>query len=194
MKKQNIKTGLLIAGVLALAVIASCSLTSCSKKGGENPVAGNDIPGLPPDPGEEGKKTLEGINSNNDKWGLRDDIERFIAIEHKDAPIENREVLSQYAKIVQDSIRDSKDKEKSREHAQELSKNIDCLVYIFGSVDEVIKFRNNLSQNILNTDERKNAFEKEAESHLGGQVWFSTPDSELASVCKFNQSKTSTSK
>src|SRR3989344_8426243 len=37
-----------------------------------------DIPDLPPDPGEAGKATIEGIDSDND--GVRDDIQRYVGL------------------------------------------------------------------------------------------------------------------
>ena len=39
--------------------------------------------GLPPDPGEAGKATLEGIDSDQD--GIRDDIQRYIALTYPDS-------------------------------------------------------------------------------------------------------------
>jgi len=57
------------------------SFNSCAKKPASNDVLHADRnfkfpPGFPPDPGEAGKKTLEGIDSDHD--GLRDDVQRWI--------------------------------------------------------------------------------------------------------------------
>jgi hypothetical protein len=48
--------------------------------------------GLPPDPGEAGKATIEGIDSDQD--GLRDDIQRYIALTYPDSE-KTREALRQ---------------------------------------------------------------------------------------------------
>ncbi len=49
---------------------------------------------LPPDPGEAGKQTLEGIDSDND--GVRDDVQRYIRLTYSESA-RTRAVLSQYA-------------------------------------------------------------------------------------------------
>ncbi|MEP7162458.1 MAG: hypothetical protein ABI747_01705 [Candidatus Moraniibacteriota bacterium] len=61
-----------------------------------------DIPqyalGLPPDPGEAGKATVAGIDSNGN--GVRDDVERWIAFNYP-ASAKGRAALMQYARAYQ---------------------------------------------------------------------------------------------
>ena len=62
------KVLLTVAAFAVLLIGAACGLTGCSGEGGgTNPPAGGDVvKGLPPDPGEAGKATLAGIDSDND--------------------------------------------------------------------------------------------------------------------------------
>ncbi|MCJ2544664.1 hypothetical protein [Thermostichus vulcanus] len=56
------------------------------------------FPNLPPDPGEEGKRTLEGIDADGD--GVRDDVQRAIyRLEPRDE--RKRRAMLQYAKALQ---------------------------------------------------------------------------------------------
>lgn len=59
-------------------IFISLSLTACGSGGGSSDTSTT----LPPDPGEAGMVTLEGIDSDND--GVRDDIQRWIALENDD--------------------------------------------------------------------------------------------------------------
>ncbi len=66
------------------------------------PVPATDVPvTLPPDPGEAGKATLVGIDSNND--GVRDDLEREIVYMYPQNE-EIRRVLRAEVKKIQDVI------------------------------------------------------------------------------------------
>ncbi len=57
--------------------------------------------GLPTDPGEEGKLTIAGIDSDND--GLRDDVQRWIALNSSNSTVTTA-VLSQFGKAEQAGI------------------------------------------------------------------------------------------
>jgi hypothetical protein len=83
-------------------------IIGCEGKGGSSNKGGGDgiyalYPDLPPDPGSEGKKTLEGIDSNNN--GVRDDVEIEI---HRQLPelekAEQRAALMQEAKTLQKAL------------------------------------------------------------------------------------------
>ena len=71
------------------------------------PGGGNE---LPPDPGEAGKTTLEGIDSDGD--GLRDDIQRYIALTYPDSQ-KTRAALRQAAIALQKIILESPDEESA---------------------------------------------------------------------------------
>ena len=55
--------------------------------------------GLPPNPGEEGKLTIEGIDSDND--GVRDDVQIAITIKYPSNNDETKSALTQLAKALQ---------------------------------------------------------------------------------------------
>jgi PKD repeat protein len=63
------------------------------------------------DPGEEGRKTILGVDSDND--GIRDDIQRWINYDSKGSE-QVRGMLRKIAKNWQDNIVDVDDKIKSR--------------------------------------------------------------------------------
>lgn len=56
---------------------------------------------LPPDPGEEGELTLEGIDSDND--GVRDDVQRWIALESGESE-EVQSALHRRAALLQQTF------------------------------------------------------------------------------------------
>ena len=61
---------------------------------------------LPPDPGEAGKATLEGIDSDRD--GVRDDVQRYIHLTYpNDEP--TIEILTDHARLLQESILETYD-------------------------------------------------------------------------------------
>ena len=68
---------------------------------------------LPPDPGEAGKRTIEGIDSDGD--GVRDDVQRFIA-EHWGQSERAVKVLTKIAKAKQGAVQmgDSVTREEAR--------------------------------------------------------------------------------
>ena len=91
-----------------------------------------DIPViLPPDPGEAGKLTLEGIDSNND--GVRDDLEREIVYMYPQNE-EVRRVLRAMVKKEQDITATVGDHEHFKELAIAYLSFWDCYDYlVFGS-------------------------------------------------------------
>jgi len=175
--------------VLAVIFVASCGLTGC-RSNGENRsnssapanTGTTGIPGIPPDPGEAGKATLAGIDSDND--GVRDDIQRYIAITYPDSE-KTREALSQYAKVIQNALLDASDKENSIQHAEESDKSQSCLWYVFGSVDAYGKVLDNLMPIVLNTDGRNYAYFT-YNDQLGGQVFIDVPYDQRAAACNFD--------
>lgn len=83
--------------------------------------------GLPKDPGEAGKSTLEGIDSDND--GVRDDLQRYMAFKYfKD--VKFRAFLTLYAKALQQSLIDAEDKMLSIQHSKEIKRLRKCKIYM----------------------------------------------------------------
>jgi len=181
MNKQKKIVGAL--ATLVVLVLAFYVLIGCRSNGGSNATtSATGISGLPPDPGEAGKATLAGIDSDHD--GVRDDVQRYIAMTYPNSA-KNRAALTQVAKVMQTALLDANDKEKSILHAEESDKAQDCLDYVFGSVNAYGKALDDLQPVILNTDVRNKAYFT-YDDHLGGQVFTGTPYDQRAAACNFN--------
>lgn len=176
------------AGVLVVLVLVSCGLTGCklpwSKGGNQSDSAVTntntaEIPGLPPDPGEAGKATLAGIDSDND--GVRDDVQRYIAMTYRDSA-KTRAVLTQYAKQMQGALLDASSKELSIKHADEYSKVSECGESILG-FDMSYKAEKDIKPIILNTDARNKAYFT-YDDQLGGEVF--SLNNQGISACNFD--------
>lgn len=87
----------LIFVTVILLMIAGCGGSDAPSSADQEPVYGH----LPPDPGEAGKVTLEGIDSDND--GVRDDLQIAIYKRYPDNP-EARAALEQNAKALQAAV------------------------------------------------------------------------------------------
>lgn len=95
-----------------------------------NPDKGfNFPPGFPPDPGEAGKKTLEGIDSDHD--GLRDDLQRWIYARFPN-DAKKRAALKQMAIYFQKKITFQNTHEEMMEIKKRSHKAIECLEETFG--------------------------------------------------------------
>src|SRR5688572_12980807 len=119
-----------LCGILLLvAILAACVRTPASYAENINtPIA--DISGLPPDPSDAGKVTIEGIDSDHD--GVRDDVQRFIAGAYPDSP-KIQLLLTYVAKNKLSALRDANDTALSRQHALEAARLIDCMSDVLGS-------------------------------------------------------------
>ncbi len=141
---------------------------------------------LPPDPGEAGKATLLGIDSDND--GVRDDIQRYIALTYP-ASAKTRAALRQYAKATNDALEESDDKRKSINNSYKMDRSQECLYFIFrekeGSARPAYKIRRKLDARILNTAERTSIF-LDFDGQLGGEVFTTTPGKLIYRSCEFD--------
>ncbi len=144
---------------------------------------------LPPDPGEEGKTTLLGIDSNNN--GVRDDVEIWIYTTY-DKPIE-RAVFMQNAKAYQVVIAEP---EKALENRPILQKASGCESYWrFMAKDqnrsfyleEYRDYDEEMKPVQFNTAKRFLAYEK-YNHNLSGGVYDTLPLDELEAQCDFNTS------
>jgi hypothetical protein len=134
---------------------------------------------VPPDPGEAGKATLAGIDSDGD--GVRDDIQRYIVFSYQNSEKTRAVLLMQYAKSAQMSLLDADNKEASIQHTLSLQRAIECLYYIRPDDAEIVG--GELYAQILNTDERSRAWIK-AGQHVSGQVF--TISDDFKSTCDFD--------
>lgn len=141
-----------------------------------------DPPGddLLPDPGEAGKMTLEGIDSDQD--GLRDDIQRYIALTYPGSQ-KTRAALRQFALSLNKTILESPDVESALLNTELEARAQDCLWYIHSN--NSIRMSDLLMAEYLNTLERSKAY-LEYNSKLGGQVFGGKDFDEFKSSCAFD--------
>lgn len=109
-----------------------------------------------PDPGEEGKKTLAGIDS--DKDGIRDDIQIWINSKFpiSSLPSTNK-ALKQMAKYEQLALIHHTDKELAKEYKDKNSLALYCLMWV-KDLNEVNRMTKELDKILYNTSERIKAF------------------------------------
>ncbi len=112
---------------------------------------------LPPDPGAEADKTVQGIDANNN--GIRDDVELAVFKAYSKSA-KTRAVLLQYALVLQmETSLSILSEETATAVAEEDSRSYDCIGEIVPiSNDDIqkIKAHRNFIENIqLNTTERK---------------------------------------
>ena len=141
--------------------------------------AGNKdlLASLPPDPGEAGKATLEGIDSDND--GVRDDVQRWIAISYPNSQ-KTREALRQQAIALQKFLVDSADPNLSFGNAISNNDAVTCLAYIR---DDFYNISDELLAVFLNTAQRSRAY-LQADAHLSGRGFRSQSDRKKS--CSFD--------
>jgi hypothetical protein len=80
-------------------------------------------PGFPPDPGEEGKQTTDGIDADRD--GVRDDVQRWIHAVHPDDTAK-RMALRQWARFFQHSLKEEYGLEVRQENRRILYRAMHC--------------------------------------------------------------------
>ena len=99
---------------LAFLAFALAALAACDA---------GDEGGLPPDPGEAGERTLEGVDTDGD--GLRDDVQRLIYQEYDAPPV--REALTSFARVAQEGLVGAAAGADARALAGEMRRSLDCL-------------------------------------------------------------------
>jgi hypothetical protein len=134
----------------------------------------------PPDPGEAGKVTLEGIDSDGD--GIRDDIQRYIEITYPDEPLV-KAALRQDTIPLQAKLLDAHSEEKSLLHHEETERSQECLGALFGT-ERGFDLAFAMQAEMLNTDARSRAYIL-YNSQLSGHI-FSGPAVDDISACDFD--------
>lgn len=136
---------------------------------------------LPPDPGEAGNQTLEGIDSDGD--GVRDDVQRYIAVSYTDADL--RLAVRQLSRANQliiaehDADADAIYELVLRRHAAQ-----HCLYFRNeGDISKAAEQRIALRAVLLNTAERSRAF-LTADAKLGGRVFSNSDPATWATDCE----------
>jgi len=135
---------------------------------------------LPPDPGDAGKATLEGIDSDGD--GVRDDVQRWIAITYPDSE-KTRAALTQRTKTMQQFVLAASDPTASINLAVKMGKDRSCLAYIRSQDFYDIAIEQKAI--FLNTYERSKAW-LTADKHLSGHMFSGLPYSQRKLGCDFN--------
>jgi hypothetical protein len=124
---------------------------------------------LPPDPGEAGKLTIEGIDSDGD--GVRDDVQRWIVLSFPDQPA-IRAGLRQFAIAQQRALLDAESEELALINRDEKDRARGCLAAIAG-LHEGYRYFTSLEAQMLNTRARSLAY-IQYDSHLRGHVFHLT--------------------
>lgn len=132
---------------------------------------------LPPDPAEAGKQTIEGIDSDHD--GIRDDLQRFIAITSASDPLVQR-ALRQSARAGEAFLLGSGDNAGTYRDAQAVQRSINCLYFVQPS--RARELRRQLQAALLNTPARADKW-FELDAHLGGSVFPDDDGLNSASQC-----------
>ena len=130
----------------------------------------------PPYPdSSENDKTIGGIDSNGD--GVRDDVERWINRKFsKDKQYNLRQVYKQFARETELLLLpcENLSRDKLRKRFLATMKASECAAFIYyvlkedaGGMGKVNKVTNDITDKIVNTDERKKQFRKsQAKFHL----------------------------
>ena len=108
-----------------------------------------------PDPGNAGKKTLEGIDSDHD--GLRDDVQRWIYARYPNDE-KKRKALRQMALSYQDNLRPNLKDTDLKAILLGSDRAIVCLYQIFPSNVDSTSEREYVRAKVLNTHERTEQF------------------------------------
>lgn len=132
---------------------------------------------LPPDPGESGKTTLNGVDTNNN--GIRDDVEIYIAANFGDSK-KNQEGLNQLAGSIQQGIA-STTVQQSVLAANNFTRSMECLSYI----DPDNQTWKSVQAIAVNTPERIEAW-LQYQTRISGKVFPVRLKSEWKSSCSFN--------
>jgi len=132
---------------------------------------------LPPDPGDMGKVTLEGVDSNTN--GIRDDLEIYIDVNFGTSQ-KKREALNQLAQSLQQGIIATTEQE-SMNAANSFSRSMECLEYIDSENQEW----KSVQSKAVDTPERLDAWLSH-ETRISGKVFPIRPLSEWKTSCSFD--------
>ena len=182
------RRGLNYFAVLA-CLVAVLSIPACGGSGGGTAPSDDSPPAtgnLPPDPGDAGLVTVEGIDSDGD--GVRDDVQRFIALEYSESA-KVKAALTQIAVSMQDQLFAGSSKQRSLAVASGTMRAMECLMSIQTSMDaeKVVDSVRLLQGEILNTRERWNAYAL-FDEQMWGEVVASVPLEQHETSCAFDPS------
>lgn len=134
---------------------------------------------IPPDPGEAGKTSLVGIDSDED--GLRDDIQRYIVLTYPDSQ-RTRLGATQYAKDLQEAILASNSQSRSKDAFRATIRSSACLAYVR---DDDARLKRQLEAIAFNTEDRLNSYLLYRRL-LEGDVYSFPSPGEWKATCQFD--------
>ncbi|NOH79165.1 hypothetical protein F0231_05355 [Vibrio sp. RE86] len=138
---------------------------------------------LPPEPDpDDNNATLEGIDSDND--GVRDDVQRYIAIAHADNEAIKLSVMK-YAEVQQRMLIDSYSEEKSIQNFIDFQKSFMCMFYVTNDFESSSKRASKVKSMMNNTRERTQAYFR-AEEQLAGKSLPSVTSEDMSTSCAFD--------
>ena len=145
-----------------LVIFAFTGLAACTRGCGQTQSEGNDVlnvdrgfqfpPGFPPDPGEAGRKTLEGIDSDHE--GLRDDVQRWIYARFPNDE-RKRKALRQMSISLQLDLTPNLSDQELLNFARRSFKAIDCLSDLFGYMNNEMEY---VRAKVINTSDRTDRY------------------------------------
>lgn len=137
---------------------------------------------LPPDPGEAGDATLEGVDVNGN--GIRDDIERWIYLTYPDSEKLRMALIQEYYPMQNMIIHGhQQNRDAVYDDMDAMQRSSECLYYVNPSKPHKISAE--LKARIVNTDERVYGY-LEASRMLGGGTFSGKPTSKWKNSCTFN--------
>ncbi len=183
--KAKRKTLIAVGAIFAVSVVIGLAGCNSDSDGDSpaftNPAPVKDLPSndnvanLPPDPGEAGKATLVGVDSDND--GVRDDLQIAIWERYPNDSVK-RSALIQSAKSLQSAIIQGAagDDNSIFQAATEVLRSTDCIFEVFEDTSSELAF---MEMSVANTSERFAAY-IQFNGALNGQFF---GDLDTDSVC-----------
>ncbi len=137
---------------------------------------------LPPDPGSAGDATIEGVDVNDN--GIRDDIERWIALTYQDSDKTRQALIQNYYPLQNFMIHAREgDRDAVYNDMSSMQRAGECLDYI--RPDDAYLLIEELQAQIVNTSDRVYAYQ-DSSRMLGGGSFPSAPLSEWKQSCTFD--------
>ena len=137
---------------------------------------------LPPDPGSAGDATIEGVDVNDN--GIRDDIERWIALTYQDSDKTRQALIQNYYPLQNFMIHAREDdRDAVYNDMSSMQRAGECLDSI--RPDDAYLLIEELQARIVNTSDRVYAYQ-DSSRILGGGSFPSAPLSEWKQSCTFD--------
>lgn len=172
----------------AISLLIGCALITSCGGGGDTtdtaapPVTNPPVSNLPPDPGETGLQTIEGIDSDLD--GIRDDLQIYIFNRFSD---QDRDAMIQVAASLQDQLLSNQTTALATASATRAFRSIGCYLSVQSGVpiDQKSTEVRILQAKVVNTIDRLQAY-KVFNRAIGAQTFTALPLDQQLDSCEFN--------